>query len=131
MWTTKGRHWRHADVFIANFEYISLILLVVLLLTLSKQILLGFYVTCLFLLYSLKRDGGYRGYRKTENEGYRVYRKTSENEGYIRGYRKTSENEGYRGYRKTENEGYRGYRKTENEGYRGIEKHQRTRGIGV
>ena len=72
MWTTKGRHWRHADVFIANFEYISLILLVVLLLTLSKQILLGFYVTCLFLLYSLKRDEGYRGYRKTsENKGYK------------------------------------------------------------
>ena len=34
--TPKRRHWRHSGVFIVNFEYISHLVLVFLLLTLSR-----------------------------------------------------------------------------------------------
>ena len=43
--TTKAperHHWRHSDVFIVNFEHISHLVLVFLLLTLSRQLPFGY-----------------------------------------------------------------------------------------
>ena len=39
----ERRHWRHSGVFIVNFEHISPLFLVFLLLTLNRQILLGYH----------------------------------------------------------------------------------------
>ena len=36
--TPEGRHWRPTDVFIVNFEHISYLVLVILLLTLNMQL---------------------------------------------------------------------------------------------
>ena len=40
--TPERRHWLHSDVFIVNVEYILLLFLVPLLLTLNKSMLAGF-----------------------------------------------------------------------------------------
>ena len=48
--TPKRRHWRRFGVFIVNFEHMSLLFLVFLLLTLNKEVLVG-----LFHQYQLHR----------------------------------------------------------------------------
>ena len=47
--TPERRHWRRSGVFIANFEHISHLVLVFLLLTLSKKMATGFRVVKMFL----------------------------------------------------------------------------------
>ena len=48
----KGRHWRRSGVFTVNFEHISHIFLVFLLLTLNRQMLAGY--PCIDLSFFFK-----------------------------------------------------------------------------
>ena len=51
--TPEWRHWCHSGVFIVNFEHISYLFLVFLLLTWNKQILAGFLPSIIFSISSV------------------------------------------------------------------------------
>ena len=52
--TPERRHWRRSGVFIVNFEHISYLVLVFLLLTLSRQMPTGLFINLFIPLIELK-----------------------------------------------------------------------------